>query len=81
MFKSQENCIKVTMAQIEKKHEERLQHHAHNFEYEVTKIHDVAKELHELFVEQDKKVKDFVNLKVTELKSEMMKEVEKIKKN
>lgn len=69
------------MEQIKKQHDDRLKHHARNFEYKVTKLHDVAKERYVIFVEQVKKVEESVNLKVVELKLEMTKEVEKIEKN
>ncbi|CAI9294703.1 unnamed protein product [Lactuca saligna] len=64
MVKSQESRLKLAMDQIEKKHEERLKHHARNFEYEITKLCDVAKVYHEIIVEQFKKVHDSINLKV-----------------
>ena len=49
--------------------------------YEIQKLHDVAKERHDLFVEQVTKIKEFVDLKMVEFKSEMAKEVEKMEKN
>ncbi|CAI9286646.1 unnamed protein product [Lactuca saligna] len=81
MLKSQQSHLKLAMQQIEKQHEERLKNHAQSFEYEVTKIHDVAKEYYAIFVEQVKKVEEFVNLKVDKLKSKMPKKVDKLKKN
>ena len=44
------------MEQIEKKHEESLKHHVENFQFELTKLHDVATERHIIFVEEVKKV-------------------------
>ncbi|CAI9265557.1 unnamed protein product [Lactuca saligna] len=41
----------------------------------------VAKELHDLFVEQVSKVKEYVDLKMVKLKSEIAKEVDKMEKN
>ncbi|CAI9267456.1 unnamed protein product [Lactuca saligna] len=81
MLKSQENRLKLAMEKIEKQHGDRLKDHACNFENEVTKLHDIAKERHEIFLEQVKKLEDSVNLQVVELKSEMSKEVDKIEKN
>ena len=51
MLNSQENWLKLCMEKIEQQHDERLKHHARTFEYEVTKLRDVAKERHEFFVE------------------------------
>ncbi|CAI9290984.1 unnamed protein product [Lactuca saligna] len=76
-----ETRLKLPLEQIEKQHDDHLKHHARNFEYKVTKLHDVAKERYVIFVEQVKKVEESVNLKVVELKLEMTKEVEKIEKN
>ena len=49
MLKSYENRLKMVMEQIEKKHEECLNPHVENFQFEVTKIRDIAKERHILF--------------------------------
>lgn len=81
ILKSQENHLKIVMEQIEKQLVEILKHHVQNFQYEVTKLSDIAKERHALFVEQVKTVAESVNLKVEVLKSEMTKEVAKVEKN
>ncbi|CAI9282985.1 unnamed protein product [Lactuca saligna] len=81
MLNSQENRLKAAIEQIKQQHEERLKNHAHNFEYEVTKIRVFAIKSHEFFVEQVKKVEDSINLKVAELKPEMTKKVENLESN
>lgn len=81
MLKSQEHRLKMTMDQIEQKHEEFLKLHVENFQYEVTKLRDVAKECHLIFVEEVKRVQESVTLKMEELKSEMAKEVVKLELN
>ncbi|CAI9288188.1 unnamed protein product [Lactuca saligna] len=50
----------MAMEQIEKNHEERLKLHVENFQYEVTKLRDVAKEHHVLFPEEVKKLEELV---------------------
>ncbi|CAH1453692.1 unnamed protein product [Lactuca virosa] len=52
-----------------------------SFDYKIQKLRDVAKERHDVFVEQVKNMKEFLDLKVVELKSEMAKKVEKVEKN
>ncbi|CAI9294638.1 unnamed protein product [Lactuca saligna] len=61
----------MIMSSIEKQQVERLEFHAKCFEYDIQKLHDVAKEHHELFVEQVKTLKEFVDLKMAEIKSEI----------
>ena len=55
--------------------------HSKGFEYELQKLCDVAKERHDLFVEHVSKMKEYMDLKVAELKFEMAKEVEKMENN
>ncbi|CAI9263245.1 unnamed protein product [Lactuca saligna] len=81
MLKTHENRLKLDMEKIERQHEDRLKLHARNFEYEVQKLRSVAKECHILFVEEIKKVQEFVNAKVEYLKSEMLKEISKIEQS
>lgn len=81
MFKSQKNRLKTMMENIKQQHVERLKLHVSNFEYEISKLCDVAKVCNENFVERIKKVEESVNLKVAELKCEMTKEVEKTENN
>ncbi|CAI9285896.1 unnamed protein product [Lactuca saligna] len=65
---------------IEKQQVERLKIHDDKFEYEVKKLCDVAKERHEILVEQVKAIKESLDLKMTNLKAEIAKEVEKLEK-
>lgn len=58
-----------------------MKNQAQNFEYEIKKLRDAAKEHHKIFVHQVKMLEESVNLKVVGLKFEMMKKVEKIEKN
>lgn len=81
MLKSQEHRLKLAMEKFERQHEDRLNLHAWNFEYEVQKLQDVAKEHRELFVEEVKNVEESVNLKVIELKTEITKEVAMLDQN
>ncbi|CAI9272473.1 unnamed protein product [Lactuca saligna] len=67
-LKSQEHRLKIAMEQIQKQHVVRLKHHVQNFQYEVTKLCDVAKERYEIFVEQVKKVEDSVDAIVEAIK-------------
>ncbi|CAH1441056.1 unnamed protein product [Lactuca virosa] len=55
--------------------------HSKSFDYEIQKLRGVAKERHDIFFEQVKKVKESVDLKVVNLKSEMSKEVQKMEQN
>ncbi|CAI9280701.1 unnamed protein product [Lactuca saligna] len=60
---------------------ERLAFHSKSYDYEIQKLHGVAKEHHELFVEQVTKMKEPVDLKIAKLKSELSKEVQKMEQN
>ncbi|CAH1421301.1 unnamed protein product [Lactuca virosa] len=81
LLKSRENCFRSLVESLEQKQVERLVVHSKSFDYEIQKLCDVAKERHDIFIEQITKMKDLVDLKVVELKSEMAKEVEKMEKN
>ncbi|CAH1440244.1 unnamed protein product [Lactuca virosa] len=77
---TQENHLRSLVESIEKQQVERPEVHAKCFEYDIQKPRDVAKEHHDLFVEKLKTMKESVDLKMAELKSEMAKEVDKIEK-
>lgn len=80
-LKSQENRFRSMVEGIEQKQVERSDLHSKSFDYEIQKLHNVAKECHELFVEQVTKQKEYVDLKVAELKFELSKEVNKMEQN
>ncbi|CAH1427164.1 unnamed protein product [Lactuca virosa] len=75
------NRFRSLVESIEQKQVKRLAVHSKNFEYEIRKLCDVAKENHDIFVKQVTQMKESVDLKVAEIKSDMSKEVEKIEKN
>ncbi|CAH1453479.1 unnamed protein product [Lactuca virosa] len=81
LLKLQENRLRTFVESFEEKQVEWLNVYYKSFEYEFKKFLDVAKECHDLFIEQVKKVKEYVDLQVVALKSEMVKEVEKMEKN
>ncbi|CAH1447301.1 unnamed protein product [Lactuca virosa] len=81
LLRSQENHFRSLVESLEQKKVESLVVHSKRFDYEIQKLRDVAKEHHDIFVEQVMKMKEFVDLKVAELNSEMAKEVEKMEKN
>ncbi|CAI9278669.1 unnamed protein product [Lactuca saligna] len=60
---------------------ERLDVQFRSFEYEIQKLHDVAKERHDLFVGKVTKMKESMDQKMDELKSELDNEVEKMEHN
>ncbi|CAI9285895.1 unnamed protein product [Lactuca saligna] len=80
LLKSQESHLRSMVENIEKQQVERLKIHDDKFEYEVKKLCDVAKERHEILVEQVKAIKESLDLKMTNLKAEIAKEVEKLEK-
>lgn len=75
LSKSQEHRLNIAMEKIEMRHEEWLKCHVENFQYEVKKLHEVAKERHTIFVKEVQKVEQSVTLKFESLKSELSKEV------
>ncbi|CAH1437980.1 unnamed protein product [Lactuca virosa] len=80
-LKPQENSFRSLVEGIEHKQAENLAIQSKSFDYEIQKLRDIAKERHELFVEQVTKIKEYVDLKVAKLKSELSKEVRKIEQN
>ncbi|CAI9266517.1 unnamed protein product [Lactuca saligna] len=78
LLKSQDNCLCTLVECIKEKQVEWLYAHSKNFEYEIQKLRDVAKERHDVFIEQVTKMKESVDLQGAELKSEMAKKVEKM---
>ncbi|CAI9288672.1 unnamed protein product [Lactuca saligna] len=60
---------------------ERLVFYSKSYDYEIQKLRDVAKERHELFVKQVTTMKESVDLRIVELKSELLKEVQKMEQN
>ncbi|CAI9297224.1 unnamed protein product [Lactuca saligna] len=52
--------------------------HSKSFDYDIQKLRDVAKEYHELIVEQVTKLNESMDLKVVGLKSKLSKEVQKV---
>ncbi|CAH1433898.1 unnamed protein product [Lactuca virosa] len=78
LLKSQENRFQSFVESIEQKQAEGFAIHSKSFDYEIQKLHYIAKERHENFVDQVTKMKEYVDLKVVELKSEMSKEVQKM---
>ncbi|CAI9286170.1 unnamed protein product [Lactuca saligna] len=81
LLKSQEHRLIKIMEKIETKHEEHLKHHADSFQYEGKELRVVAKEIHILFLEEVKKVKDDVNIKVEVIQIVMSKEIVKLSQN
>ncbi|CAH1416916.1 unnamed protein product [Lactuca virosa] len=81
LLKAQEIRFLSLVEGIEQKQAERLVIHSKSFDYEIQKLCDVAKERHDLFVEQVSKMKESVDLKIVELKFELSKEVQKMEKN
>lgn len=76
LFKSQENRLQSLVKISDQKQVERLVVHSKSFNYKIQKLRDVANERHYLIMEQVTKMKESVDLKVTELKSKMAIEVE-----
>lgn len=66
---------------LKQKEVKQLVVHSKSFGYEIQKLSDVTKERHYIFIDQVKKMKDSVDLKVPKLKSEMAKYFEKMEKN
>ena len=81
LLKSQEDRFQSLVEGIEKKQAKRLVAHSKRFNYAIQKHRDVAKERYDIFVEQVTKMKEYVELKVVELKSKMSKEVPKMEQN
>ncbi|CAI9295040.1 unnamed protein product [Lactuca saligna] len=75
ILKTQEYHLRTIIESVDKKHEERMGNQSSNFEYEITKLHEVVKELHELFEKQVSEMKAFLELKVNYLRTSMSKEV------
>ncbi|CAI9290566.1 unnamed protein product [Lactuca saligna] len=76
-----ESRLRSVVENVKKEQVERMKAHADNFENKIKKLHEVEKECHALFVEQVKTMNESLDLKVTELKTEMAKEAEKIGKS
>lgn len=55
--------------------------HSKSFDYEIQKFHDVAKESHELFIEKVNATNESLDLKVAQIKSLMLEEVNKLEEN
>lgn len=49
IFKSRESHLRTIIESLYKKHEERMANQSHSFEYDITNLREVVKELHELF--------------------------------
>ncbi|CAH1432790.1 unnamed protein product [Lactuca virosa] len=81
LMKAQENRFRNLIEGIEQKQAEKLVFHSKCYDYEIQKLRDVAKERHELFIEQVTTMKESVDLKIVELKSELSKEVQKMEQN
>ncbi|CAI9260934.1 unnamed protein product [Lactuca saligna] len=83
--KGVKGSLKVIKAQKKEKQTEEskpIQEHAEEeVSKEIQNLGDVAKECHELLVDHVKNMKEIVDIKMVELKSEIAKEVEKIEKS
>ncbi|CAH1442098.1 unnamed protein product [Lactuca virosa] len=66
---------------VAKKHEERLAIQSRNFESEINKLREVAKERNELFEKRVSEMKASFKLKINELQTLMLKEVKNIVDN
>lgn len=55
--------------------------HSKRYDYEIHKLHDDAKECHEIFIEKVNARKESLDLKVAELKSLLLEEVKKMEEN
>ena len=78
MIKGAEKRIMEKVDQSDKNNELRIQAQGSNFSSEVKDLKAVAKERHVLFVQDVKKVREDVNYKLQELKSELAKELQDI---
>ncbi|CAI9261635.1 unnamed protein product [Lactuca saligna] len=66
---------------IKKKQAERLAFHSKSFNYEILKLHDDAKVQHTLFMEKVNETKEYLVVKVAEIKSLIIEESKKMDEN
>lgn len=81
MIKAPKLRLKVVLDQMVQNNECRVKFQFETFNHEVKDVRVVAKERHLLFVQAAKKVQEDVNLKVEEIRKEMMQEVTKVDHN
>ncbi|CAI9290319.1 unnamed protein product [Lactuca saligna] len=82
MLKAQELRLRTTMDQTEKKYNELcVKAQSASFNHEIKELKAVAKERHIFFVQDVKKVREDVNLKIEELHSDVAKEVATLDQN
>lgn len=81
ILKAQESRLKSIMDHMDKNNELWVIFQFEMFNSEVKDLRTVSKERHLLFVQAIKKVQEDVNLKIEELRQEMMKEIAKADQN
>lgn len=81
MLKYQESRLKSCMENLDKKHEERMAAQSRNFEYVITKLHDVSKEHLSIFEQNVSELKAYLELLITELEILLVEKVKKLKAN
>lgn len=69
------------MENLDKKHEERMAAQSRNFEYVITKLHDVSKEHLSIFEQNVSELKAYLELLITELEILLVEKVKKLKAN
>lgn len=69
LLKSQESHMKTFIENIDKRYEERMTNQSKSFDHEIYKLHDVAKERHQLFEKHESETKASLELQVTELRT------------
>ena len=78
MIKGAEKRIMEKVDQSDKNNELRVQAQGHNFTSAVQDLKAATKERHVLFVQDVKKVREDVNFKIQELKSDLAKDLQAV---